>query len=127
MIEALFNQTDYLAAKKQLDAITLREEAISSNIANLETPGYKRIDLTPQFSTDLARSCAAGDSQQIAALKPELAVDPNARPVSPDGNTVDLESELLEMNKNSLDNTLETQLINTDFYRLRMAITGNAG
>jgi hypothetical protein len=31
------------------------------------------------------------------------------------------------MNKNSLANTMETQLITTDFYRMRMAITGNAG
>jgi len=127
MIEALFNQPDYLAAKKQLDAIALREDAIASNIANLETPGYKRLDVAPAFNSELQRACAEGDSQQIAALQPQLAVDPNATPVSPDGNTVSLENELLEMNKNSLANTLETQLITTDFYRLRMAITGNAG
>lgn len=124
MIDALFNQPDYLAAKKQLDAIALRAQAIASNIANLETPGYKRLDVAPQFSAELASACASRDSQQIAALKPELEVDPNAAPVSPDGNTVNLENELLEMNKNSLANTLETQVINNDFYRLRMAITG---
>ena len=127
MIDALFNQPDYLAAKKQLDAIALRQDAIASNIANLETPGYKRLDVAPAFNSELERACAARDSQQITALKPQLAVDPNAVAVSPDGNTVNLESELLEMNKNSLANTLETQLITTDFYRLRMAITGNAG
>lgn len=127
MIEALFNQPDYLAAKKQLDAIALRQDAIASNIANLETPGYKRLDVAASFNTELERACAERDPQQIAALKPELAVDPNATAVSPDGNTVSLEGELLEMNKNSLANTLETQLISTDFYRLHMAITGNAG
>ena len=125
MIDALFNQPDYLAAKKQLDAISLRQEAIASNIANLETPGYKRLDVAPAFNSELERACAARDPQQIAALKPELAVDANAAAVSPDGNTVSLENELLEMNKNTLANTLETQLISTDFYRLRMAITGN--
>ena len=125
MIDALFNQPEYLAAKKQLDAIALRQDAIASNLANLETPGYKRLDLAPEFNSALARACAAGDAQQIAALKPQIAADPNAAAISPDGNTVDLESELLEMNKNSLANTLETQLISTDFYRLRMAITGN--
>ena len=126
MIDALFNQPDYLAAKKQLDAIALRQDAIASNIANLETPGYKRLDVAPAFNSELERACAARDPQQIAALKPELAVDPNAAAVSPDGNTVNLESELLEMNKNSLAGTLQTQLITTDFYRLRMAITGKS-
>jgi len=126
MIDALFNQPDYLAAKKQLDAIAVRQDAIASNIANLETPGYKRLDVAPAFNSELERACAARDPQQIAGLKPQLAVDPNAVAVSPDGNTVNLESELLEMNKNSLANTLQTQLITTDFYRLRMAITGKS-
>jgi flagellar basal-body rod protein FlgB len=126
MIDALFNQPDYLAAKKQLDAIALRQDAIASNIANLETPGYKRLDVAPAFNSELERACAARDPGQIAALNPQLAVDPNAAAVSPDGNTVNLESELLEMNKNSLAGTLQTQLITTDFYRLRMAITGKS-
>jgi len=126
MIDALFNQPDYLAAKKQLDAIALRQDAIASNIANLETPGYKRLDVAPAFNSELERACAARDPQEIASLKPQLAVDPNAAAVSPDGNTVNLESEMLEMNKNSLAGTLQTQLITTDFYRLRMAITGKS-
>ncbi len=126
MIDALFNQPDYLAAKKQLDAIALRQDAIASNIANLETPGYKRLDVAPAFNSELERACAARDPEQIAALKPELAVDTNASAVCPDGNTVNLESELLEMNKNSLAGTLQTQLVTTDFYRLRMAITGKS-
>jgi len=126
MIDALFNQPDYLAAKKQLDAIALREDAIASNIANLETPGYKRLDVAPAFNSELQRACAARDPQEIASLKPELAVDSKAAAISPDGNTVNLESELLEMNKNSMANTLETQLVTTDFYRLRMAITGKS-
>jgi flagellar basal-body rod protein FlgB len=125
MIDALFNQPDYLAAKKALDAVSLRQEAIASNLANLETPGYKRLDVAASFNTELQRACAARDPREIAALKPELEVDPNAVAVSPDGNTVGLEDELLKMNQNSLANTLETQLISTDFYRLRMAITGS--
>jgi flagellar basal-body rod protein FlgB len=125
MIDALFNQPDYLAAKKALDAVVLRQEAIASNIANLETPGYKRLDLSASFNAELQRACAAHDPQQIAALNPAVEVDPNAVAVSPDGNTVSLEDELLKMNQNSLANTLETQLITMDLSRLRTAITGN--
>ena len=53
MIEALFNQPNYLAAKKTLDAVALRQEAINNNLANLETPGYKRVDLAPDFDQEL--------------------------------------------------------------------------
>ena len=52
-------------------------------------------------------------------------MDPNAVPVSPDGNTVNLENEMLQLNQNSLANTVETQVMSNNFYRLRMAITGS--
>jgi len=126
MIDALFNQPNYLAAKKALDAIELRQQAIASNIANLETPGYKRLDVAPTFQTALQQACANGDAQQINALQPELAVDPNAVPNSRDGNTVNLEDEMMHLNQNSLAHSLETQLVSDSLYRLKLAITGKS-
>jgi len=126
MIDALFNQPGYLAAKKQLDAVALRQEAIASNLANLETPGYKRIDLAPAFQTELQRAMAAGDPQEIADLKPTLATDATAVPSSRDGNTVHLESELMHMNQNAVTNALETQLVSNTLERMRLAITGKS-
>ena len=38
MIEGLFNQPNYVAAKKLLDVTALRHEALASNIANASTP-----------------------------------------------------------------------------------------
>lgn len=124
MIEALFSQSNYVAAKKSLDVIQLRSEAIAGNIANLETPGYKRLDVSATFTSELERACAARDSRAIAALRPSLSADPNAAPVGPDGNTVNLETELVEMNKNNLAHALETQLVTGSLLRLRLAITG---
>ena len=126
MIEALFNQTNYLAAKKTLDCVALRQEAIANNIANLETPGYKRVDLAPTFQAELQRACAARDPQQIVSLRPALAIDPEAVPNSRDGNTVNLENELLQQNQNTLAHALETQLLTGTLLRLRLAITGKS-
>jgi flagellar basal-body rod protein FlgB len=126
MIEALFNQPGYLAAQKMLDAAVIRHEAIASNIANLETPNYKRLDVAPSFSTDLNRALASGDVGQLKSLSPSLAVDPNAVSANRDGNTVNLEHELLAMNQNQLMHTLETQLITGSLLKLRLAITGRA-
>ena len=124
MIEALFNQPNYLTAKKALDAVVLREGAIANNIANLETPGYKRVDLASNFETELERATASGDMQQIAELKPTLAVDTTAVSSSRDGNTVHLENELMQMNQNAMTHALETQLISGMLSRMQMAITG---
>jgi flagellar basal-body rod protein FlgB len=126
MIEALFNQPDYLAAKKSLDATVLRQQAIASNIANLETPGYKRLDIAPSFSAELQRACASGDPQEISSLQPEIAPDPNAVSNSRDGNTVDLEGEMMQLNQNFLTHSLETQLVSYSLMRLKMAITGKS-
>ena len=126
MIEALFNQPAYLGAKKALDAIALRQEAIANNIANLETPGYRRLDLAPAFQSELEKACSAGDSGQIAALKPQLVVDTAAVASGRDGNTVHLESELMHLNENAVSNALETQLVSGLLARMRLAITGKS-
>jgi flagellar basal-body rod protein FlgB len=126
MIDALFNTPNYMAAKKTLDAVALRQEAIASNIANLETPGYQRVDIAPTFQAELNRACAARDPQQLAALKPTLAPDPTATPNSRDGNTVSLEKELMLMSQNTLASALETQLVSGTLAKLRLAITGKS-
>ena len=65
MIEALFNQTNYAATKKMMDATALRHEAIASNIANIETPNYKRIDIAPSFQAELQSAMGSKDITKI--------------------------------------------------------------
>jgi flagellar basal-body rod protein FlgB len=124
MISALFNQPNYAAAKKLLDATVLRHEAIASNLANLETPGYQRVDVSPSFLAELRQAVAAKDPARLASLQPTVGADPNALAHAGDGNTVQLENELAELNRNFLAHALETQLITGNLLRLRLAITG---
>ena len=126
MVEALFSEPNYLASKKALDAIALRQEAIASNLANLETPDYKRLDLAPTFQTELEHACAAGDAQRISALNPTLTPDTAAEPVGRDGNTVSLEQEMALLNQNAMVHALETQLVSGSLAKLRMAITAKS-
>ena len=124
MIEALFNQPNYVATKKMMDATALRHDAIASNIANVETPNYKRIDVQASFADELKQAVSSGDVQTISSLTPSLAQDSNAIAATRDGNTVQLETELMNLNQNTLAHTLETQLVSGTLMRLRMAITG---
>jgi flagellar basal-body rod protein FlgB len=82
------------------------------------------VDLAPSFETALQHAIGSGDPQQLAALKPTLAVDTSAVPGSLDGNTVHLENELMQMNQNSVAHSLETQLVSGMLQRMQMAITG---
>jgi len=123
MIEGLFSQTNYMAAKRLMDASVLRHEAIAGNLANAETPGYKRVDVASSFQEELNRALGSKDKGALAGLKPELAIDRRAV-ARPDGNTVQLEDELMELNKNAVAHSLETQLVTGALSKLRMAITG---
>ena len=127
MISALFNQPNYAAAKKLLDATVLRHEAIASNLANIETPNYKRLDVAPTFQEELRQALALKSTSQIDSLRPQLALDPTATTSKLDGNSVELESELAQLSQNFIAHTLETQLITGNLARLRLAITGRPG
>jgi flagellar basal-body rod protein FlgB len=124
MIDALFTESGYVAAKKMLDVSLLRHQAIASNLANVETPNYKRLDVSSSFEDQLRQAVAGQNSAEIASLQPSLAVDTTAISGRSDGNTVQLESEMLKLNTNSVENTLETQLVSGSLAKLRLAITG---
>lgn len=126
MVEALFNQAGYLAAKKTLDTVVMRQRAIASNIANLETPGYQRLNISQSFQSELQRACASQDAQQIASLQPSIAPDPSAVPRGRDGNTVNLEQEMAELNQNTMLNAVESKLVTYTLVRLKMAVTGKS-
>jgi flagellar basal-body rod protein FlgB len=127
MIEPIFQADTYQLARKLLDATALRQEAIASNVANAETPGYHRLDVAPTFAQQLRSQMASGTLNSSDSLTPTLAEDPTARTTRPDGNNVEIESELLAMNKNSVEYDYLTQVVSGNLKQLKMAITGNVG
>jgi flagellar basal-body rod protein FlgB len=126
MIEPIFQADTYQLARKLLDATALRQEAIASNVANAETPGYRRLDVAPSFAQQLRSQMASG-TLGSEPIKPTLMEDPTARTTRPDGNNVEIESELLAMNKNSVEYDYLTQVVSGNLKQLKMAISGNIG
>ena len=82
-----------------IKAESLRQKAIASNIANLETPGYRRIDV--RFEELLTKALDEAGSVDLAEIAPQLH-RPRQTPVKANGNDVNLEAEVGEMVKNSL-------------------------
>lgn len=102
----------------------MRQEIISSNVANAETPGYKakRLD----FEKALARALDVDGEMQMNIesskhfnvgsggfenLQPESYQDPNGI-VSENGNTVDREKEMAMMAQNKIMYDTLVQLMN---------------
>jgi flagellar basal-body rod protein FlgB len=102
----------------------IRQDILSSNIANSETPGYKakRIDFeaalaraldvegTNRIDTNNSRHFDIGGGG-IEDIEPEIYEDPNGE-VSENGNTVDREKEMALMAENKLMFDATVQLLN---------------
>jgi flagellar basal-body rod protein FlgB len=127
MIDPIFQTGNYQLARKLLDASALRQEAIATNVANAETPGFRRLDVAPNFAVELrARMDSGNVGESVASLRPQLAEDQTARSVRPDGNTVEIERELLAMNRNAVEHEFLTNIVSSNLKQLKMAITGRS-
>ena len=127
MIDPIFHSTNYQLATKLLDASALRQEAIASNIANAETPGYRRLDVSTDFAEQLKARTRTGELNRDGDdLRPTLVQDSHARTTRPDGNSVDIEHELLAMNKNAVEYEFLTEVVSKNIKQLKMAITGRS-
>lgn len=127
MIDPIFQSDTMTMARKLMDASALREDAIASNLANLETPGYHRLDVSTDFAAKLKASLETGTLDSPgggASLMPAITEDKNARSVRTDGNNVDMEHELLAMNRNSVEYTYLTDVVTYNIKQLKMAISG---
>lgn len=124
MIDQLLGRENYEMAKTLLDAAALRHEALAANLANIETPGYKRVDLSPDFARQLAEISAPAGSEGMAPPAPKLVEDTTSAAVRPDGNNVALDRELTEMSRNALEYEFLTQYASDSLRRLKSAITG---
>lgn len=90
-----------------LNGLSQRQGAISNNIANIDTPGYQRQEVS--FESALARQIGSGteqlgttDPRHITAgskLRGSLGIDPAQQLTSSrrDGNTVDIDQEMIDL------------------------------
>ena len=124
MIDGLFSNTNYLASKQMLDITQLRHEALASNIANVETPEYKRIDLPKDFSKEFAAHLKTGTLDELST--PSLSADSETTSQRVDGNNVEIDKELTEMSSNTLQYNTLTEFVSASLKQLKVAITGRS-
>ena len=105
---------------KSLGASALRHKVISHNVANVNTPGYRGLEVSfeDQLKIQLNKS-----SPQFDTLQPEVReVEGVAQRA--DGNTVDIDRELAKLNTNALLYQTYAQILASKLSTMRSAITG---
>jgi flagellar basal-body rod protein FlgB len=116
-MDKISNITDFLEAGIQTEA--LRQKAITNNIANLETPDYRRIDV--KFEELLAKSLDSSGQVELKEITPEI-FQPKETSVKSNGNDVSLETEIGQMVKNTLRHTTYIRLLNKKYQQIELAI-----
>ncbi len=111
-----------------MDEAALRQQAISSNIANVNTPGYQRMDVSATFQnayTDAMKSLSEGES---ADSMPDATIETAAvqGPARPDGNTVQIEQEMVGLAQNSARYEFAGQMLSQNYHGMKYAITGQS-
>jgi flagellar basal-body rod protein FlgB len=106
------------------EALTLhqrRHEVIASNLANVETPGFKAREL--DFQSALKAAFDAAPDEAPPGLGPKVVDDPSAPPRA-DGNTVDLDFQMTKLSENGGRYVALAKLLQLRMVQLRLAIEG---
>jgi flagellar basal-body rod protein FlgB len=105
-----------------------REQLISANMANIDTPGYHTRDI--DFQRELSRAISAplmqtADGNGTVQLLPVIRQVPGLME-RPDGNNVNLDREGLLMAETQLQYELGIQLVKSEFHSTLSAINGGS-
>lgn len=124
MIEGIFASQNYQASKALLDVSSERHKVMAGNLANAETPGYKRLDIDANFEKALFSKIRAGELDSFASSQIGISPESGLQPTSEDGNTVSSDRELMLINENALRYEMLGQFVSSSLRQLRTAITG---
>ena len=96
MLEAMFETSSYVTSKTLLDVTAARHQAIAGNLANVHTPGYKRVDVSESFMEKLQSAIGEQDISGMRRLSaPEVSEIQGLEAKDASGNNVNLENEMM--------------------------------
>ena len=116
--------------ERALDLAAMRHQVLTTNLANVDTPGYRTRDV-PTFTGEIDRAMA-GSPEDSPELQTVSMLSPVAREVRglterPDGNNVSVERESMLLAENQLRFQVAVAFLKTEFHRLSLAINGGQG
>jgi len=99
-------------------AATVRQKTIANNVANSQTPDYRRFDV--KFH-DLLADAMDNKDADFSELTPEI-LQPNETIVNSEGNDVNIEMEVGNMVKNSLQYKTYVKILQKKYQQIESAI-----
>jgi flagellar basal-body rod protein FlgB len=113
---SLINTPQLTLVEKFLDLATARQSLLVSNIANVDTPGYRTQDMN--FHAEMVRALTEGPG---APVMPTVTDVPGLLS-RPDGNNVSVDREGLLLAELQLKYQAATQAIRSEFALIRSVV-----
>jgi flagellar basal-body rod protein FlgB len=104
-----------------MDAAALRHHVIAHNMANVNTPGYRRLEVS--FEETFGKALRTRGEEAAASIRPRIVEAPSPG-LRRDGSNLDVDRELGGLNKNALVYAAASQILQSRVATMRSAITG---
>jgi len=138
-IVKLLNGAGFRQLETAVQSAEMRQRVISNNVANVDTPYFKRSEV---LFEDLLSEAVGGSGQTISGIRtnarhipigqstasipaPQVVSDESSS-MNNNGNNVDIDREMSLLAKNQLVYNLYIQQVNHDIKMMRTAIEGRA-
>ena len=133
MFASLLNQSSIPVLEQVVNFAEARHSVLAGNIANLDTPGYRARDLSPEmFQARLREAISERDAGQpnsmgTTAQQPNEALTAAGKALEDllyhDDSTGSLEKQVTAINKNQLQHNLAVAIMTSQFRLLQTAIS----
>lgn len=107
---------------KMLDVSAIKHKVIANNIANINTPGYKKMEVS--FAEQLEKVIKDTSANKYDTFQPKVVVSKEGtnETARNDGNNVDMDKEVSSLMKNTLSYNIYTQLLAKKMELVKSAI-----
>jgi flagellar basal-body rod protein FlgB len=131
MSKVFFEDDGMRTMKRFLDLAVQRQSLISSNVANVDTPGYQTVDVSFEQELQNAASAAGTQLHTTNGLHLSVGTENSAKamakavaglPVRNDLNNVNVDREMAQLSTNALKFSMVAQFLVGKFRTLKAAI-----
>ena len=112
-----------LVLEQAMAGASARQQVLANNIANADTPNFRRSDL--DFRSQLLQAVEADSKEQLMGIQLAPQTDTES-PVQANGNNENLDGDMANMSQNALDYETLVEVANARLKMIATAIGGAA-
>jgi flagellar basal-body rod protein FlgB len=138
LVDKLFSEQAFIVLQKSMDAGAMRQKVVANNVANINTPGFRksRVEFEEELRSILesqsSRSATSNpkilspDQRALSSLEPKTVMAESVA-VGGNANNVDIDEEMASLSKNNLYYNTLSQLVSFKFRMLKSVINNGRG